>query len=158
MKKCLLTFNNILSVLLLTALCSTAAAQQPVSAAVKHEVMAVLDEFISTFSARDASAHIATYHFPHYRLAKGVMSVTTTAQQGIEDHKKLFAALPDTGWHRSIWLQRSIALASDNKVHVDTRFRRLRADGSEIGSYDSLYILQKVDGRWGVKMRSSFLQ
>jgi len=149
--------KRIVSALLLVVLCSAATAQQPVSAAVEQEVMAVLDEFIRSFSAKDASAHIATYHFPHYRLAKGVMSVTQTARQGIEDHQKLFAILPSTGWDRSIWLQRNIALVGENKVHVDTRFRRLRADGSEIGSYDSLYILQKEKGRWGIKMRSSFL-
>jgi hypothetical protein len=119
--------------------------------------MAVLDEFIRSFSARDAAAHIATYHFPHYRLARAVMSVTETSQQGIEQHQTLFANLPATGWDRSVWLQRKIALAGENKVHVDARFRRLRVDGSEIGSYDSLYILQRENGRWGVKMRSSFL-
>jgi len=158
LKQIKVAMKTTLSALLLAALCSVASAQQPVSAAVEQEVMAVLDEFIRSFSARDATAHIATYHFPHYRLAKGVMSVTQTAQQGIEGHQQLFAKLPDTGWDRSVWLQRKIALSDDNKVHVDTRFRRLRADGSEIGSYDSLYILQKVKGRWGVKMRSSFLQ
>jgi hypothetical protein len=46
--------------------------------------------------------------------------------------------------------------ASDDKIHVDTRFTRFRADGSRLGSYDSLYIVTKQNGRWGVKMRSSF--
>ena len=30
------------------------------------------------------------------------------------------------------------------------------ADGSVIGVYESLYILTKVDGRWGIQARSSF--
>jgi len=41
-------------------------------------------------------------------------------------------------------------------VHVDTKFTRCRADGSVISSYESLYILTKEEGRWGVKLRSSF--
>ena len=43
-----------------------------------------------------------------------------------------------------------------DKVHVDTRFTRYRSDGSVIASYDSLYIVTKRDGRWGVLVRSSF--
>jgi len=43
-------------------------------------------------------------------------------------------------------------------VHVDTKFSRYREDGSLIGSFDSLYIVTKEDGRWGVKLRSSFAQ
>jgi hypothetical protein len=39
---------------------------------------------------------------------------------------------------------------------VDTLFLRYRADGSLIGSFESLYVLTKEQGRWGVKLRSSF--
>jgi hypothetical protein len=45
---------------------------------------------------------------------------------------------------------------SPAKVHVATRFARLREDGSEIISYDSLYVLTLQDGQWGIKGRSSF--
>ena len=41
-------------------------------------------------------------------------------------------------------------------VHIDTRFTRYRADGSVLVSYDSLYIVTKQSGRWGVLARSSF--
>jgi hypothetical protein len=61
-------------------------------------------------------------------------------------------------WHHSKWNHRQIIHASADKVHVDTRFTRYRADGTAIASYDSLYILTKEDGRWGVKLRSSFAQ
>jgi len=124
---------------------------------IETQVMFVLDEFIRSFSAMDSEAHIATYHFPHYRLARGKMDVIETAADGVEGHINLFKQLPDTGWNKSIWIDRQITNISETKVHVKTRFRRLREDGSEIGTYDSLYILQKIDSRWGIKMRSSFL-
>jgi hypothetical protein len=41
-------------------------------------------------------------------------------------------------------------------VHVATRFSRHRADGSVYESFQSLYVIEKVDGRWGVRARSSF--
>ncbi len=124
---------------------------------VEQEAMRVLDDFIESFSAKDPVAHAATYHFPHYRLARGVMNVWETEEAAVQSHVNLFLTLPDTGWHRSVWVHRRIVTMSETKVHVDTRFKRLREDGSEIGGYDSLYILIKQDDRWAVKMRSSFL-
>ncbi len=119
--------------------------------------MAVLDEFIRSFSAKDPVAHAAPYHVPHYRLARGEMNSWETEVDVVQSHVEAFKILPDTGWDRSIWIDRQIVTLTETKVHVATRFRRLREDGSEIGTYDSLYILIFQDGRWGIKMRSSFL-
>jgi hypothetical protein len=55
-----------------------------------------------------------------------------------------------------VWTRRDIVQADDTKVHVATTFVRLRKDGSEIASYDSLYVMTFQDGRWGIKGRSSF--
>jgi hypothetical protein len=41
------------------------------------------------------------------------------------------------------------------EVHVDTLFTRYRTDGSVIGSFESLYVVTKEQGRWGIKLRSS---
>ena len=46
--------------------------------------------------------------------------------------------------------------AGDDKVHIDTRFVRYRADGSVIGGPDSIYVVTCENGHWGVKARSSF--
>ena len=112
---------------------------------------------MAAFSGKDAAAHIATYHFPHYRLARGAMSMWETAEVARRSHESLFQTLPDTGWHRSEWVHRKIITSSPSKVHIDTRFRRLREDGTVIGTYDSLYVVTKLNGRWGIKLRSSFL-
>ncbi len=120
-------------------------------------IMSVLDDFMASFSARDSRAHTATYHFPHFRLAQGQMSKWETREDAIQSHVTLFENLPNTGWHRSIWVERKILSMSDSKVHVATRFRRLREDGSEIVTTESLYVLIKKDGRWGIKLRSSYL-
>lgn len=119
--------------------------------------MVVLDAFMASFSASDAAAHVDTYHFPHHRLARGEMNGWETRSDALDAHIELFKRLPDTGWARSEWVHRKVVTATDTKVHVDTRFRRLRADGSVIGIYDSLYVLILRDGRWGVALRSSFL-
>lgn len=122
---------------------------------VKKEVFKVLDDYMTTFNAKDAKAWQATYHFPHYRLASGKMSVLEKA--GILD-STVFIQLQKTGWHHSQWNHRNIIQASDDKVHVDTQFSRYRADGSLIRSYESLYVVTKENGKWGVKLRSSFAE
>ena len=77
---------------------------------------------------------------------------------GQQDEARLWQTMASSGWHHSKWDRRHIVHASADKIHVDTKFTRYRADGSIIGSYESLYILTKEGGRWGVKLRSSFAQ
>ena len=59
-------------------------------------------------------------------------------------------------WDHSAWERREIIHAGADKVHVDTRFTRYRKDGSVIGGFDSVYVITKENGHWGVKIRSSF--
>ena len=146
------------AILLLIVACSITSHSAEIDKdKIEKEVMVVLDEFMASFSAGDAERHPETYHFPHYRLARGTMSVWETKEDAIRAHVTIFEVLPDTGWHHSAWVHRRFVTIGENKVHVDTRFGRYREDGSEIGTYDSLYVLTKKDGRWAVKMRSSFL-
>lgn len=123
---------------------------------VSAAVLQVLDEYMTTFNAKDLKGWEATYQFPHYRLAGGKMSVLEKA--GLRDSVKVFGELHKAGWDHSQWDHRNIVQASADKVHVDTRFSRFRADGSLIGQYESLYILTKENGRWGVKFRSSYAE
>ena len=121
---------------------------------VKAEVLKVLDDYMATFNAKDAKAWQATYQFPHYRLASGKMSVLETATLD----STVFIRLEQSGWHHSKWDHRNIIQASDTKVHVDTQFSRYKADGTKLGVYESLYVVTKENGRWGVKLRSSYAE
>jgi hypothetical protein len=122
---------------------------------IEAAVMKTLDEYMSAWNRKDLAAWERTFHFPHYRLASGNMSVLQ--QAGIQDAAKVWAKA-GSDWHHSEWDRRRIIHASSDKAHVDTKFTRYRADGSKIGTYESLYIVTKEGGRWGVKMRSSYAQ
>lgn len=123
-------------------------------ASIESAVMSVLDEYLEGFNSRDIDAWESTFHFPHYRLASGRMNVLDAP--GERNGSALFAGLARTGWDHSAWDRREIVQLSDSKVHVATTFVRYREDGSVLASFESLYILTLEDGRWGVKMRSSF--
>lgn len=133
----------------------SAAKKRPTSVApdIETEVMRLLDDYMSAWNRKDLAAWESTFHFPHYRLAGGKMAVLERA--GLQDATRVWRAA-GSDWHHSRWDRRRIIHSSPDKVHVDTKFTRCRADGSVIGSFDSLYILTKEEGRWGVKMRSSF--
>ncbi len=146
-----------LLMLILLSIGPVTVSDEPDSEQIVTEVMAVLDAFMAGFSASSPQQHTATYHFPHFRLARGEMLVWETQEQALAAHEELFQQLPETGWHRSDWLEREVISVSDTKVHVATRFARYREDGSELTRAESLYVLIREDGRWGVKLRSSFL-
>ncbi|MGA9773015.1 MAG: hypothetical protein WBV94_28550 [Blastocatellia bacterium] len=141
--------------LLIGSITGTAAAAQKPKAEAEAEVMKLLDDYMAAWNRKDLSAWERTFHFPHYRLASGNMSVLE--RPGLQDATKVWASA-GSDWHHSKWDRRRIIHASKDKVHVDTRFTRYRADGTKIGSYDSLYIVTKEAGRWAVKLRSSFAQ
>ena len=126
-------------------------AADPVAEA---SAMEVLDVFIAAFNARDIQAFENTHHFPHYRIASGSVSVVEKAGTRPDHFERFASATP--GWDHSSWEKREVIHSASSKVHIDTRFVRYRSDGSVLARFDSLYIVTKQDGRWGVKARSSF--
>ena len=121
---------------------------------IEAEILKVLDTWMEAFNRLDIIAWENEFHFPHYRLASGNMRILN--EPGEQDVERIRTNLTARGWHHSGWDRRNIVHASESKVHVDTQFTRYRADGTAIASYESLYVLTYEDGRWGIKMRSSF--
>ena len=116
--------------------------------------MAVLDQFISAFSASDELGIRASFNFPHVRFHGGKVTMFMNAEdfnlgffRGSADAKE---------WAESVWDERKVINSGVDKVHFDTQFSRLRADGSVIASYRSIYIVTRVAGKWGIQGRSSF--
>ena len=134
-----------------TAITIDETQAQPDEAAI-GAAFSVLDRFMEALNARDEATLLATLHFPHYRLAGGRMRVWDKP-----------GGLP---WRFSRPCRcgpapqrlgfRKVIAAGKAKVHLDVQFTRYRADNSVIGSFRSLWIVTKADGRWAVAARSSF--
>lgn len=114
--------------------------------------MTCLDDFMAAFNARDLAAWERTFNFPSVRLASNTLVVIEPGYHRPE----MFARGALADWDRSGWDRREVIHAGEDKVHFDTRFTRYRADGAMIGGYDSIYVVTREDGHWGVKCRSSF--
>jgi hypothetical protein len=126
---------------------------EPVAFAAEiSQAMDCLNRFMVAFNARDVEAFDATFHFPSVRLASGKLRLI---EKG--DHRpEMFATGALAEWDHSAWERRAVIHAGPDKVHFDTRFTRYRADGSQIGGFDSIYVVTLEAGRWGVRIRSSF--
>lgn len=111
-----------------------------------------LDEFMAAFNARDLRRFEKTFNFPSVRLASNTLAIIEPGY-----HKpEMFGSGALADWHHSAWERREVIHAGADKVHIDTRFTRYRADGSAIGSFDSIYVVTCENGHWGIKARSSF--
>jgi hypothetical protein len=115
--------------------------------------MKCLDDFLVAMNAGDTEGFDDCFNFPSVRLA------SNTLVQFERGRDKAWAK--KTGmfadWERSAWDKREILHAGPDKVHINTRFVRYRKDGSVLGAFDSIYIVTKQDGHWGIKIRSSFV-
>jgi hypothetical protein len=121
----------------------------------EHEITAAmrcLDAFMAAFNRRDVAAFDDTFNFPSVRLASNRLALIERGHHTPEMFER--DALAE--WDRSAWERRDVIHAGPDKVHFDTRFTRYRKDGSIIGGFDSIYVVNCEDGHWGVKIRSSF--
>jgi hypothetical protein len=141
----------LVTTLVISCLAWPAMASDPQAEA---SAMKVLDAFMRAFNGGDLEAFEQTLHFPHYRISSSQVTVLDAAGTRPGAFERFAEANP--GWHHSAWERREVVHSGPEKVHIDTHFVRYREDGSVLSRFDSLYVVTKQDGRWGIKARSSF--
>lgn len=128
----------------------TAIAEDPEAAA-----RATMDEFLAAFNARDEDRWADTLHFPHVRIASNGLSVDADKRTFVSNTDLEQFAI-DNDWDFSEWDSIETIHAGPDKVHFKVVFSRFNPQGERYVTFDSLYILQKIDGQWGIRARSSF--
>ena len=115
--------------------------------------LTALDDYMAGLNRGDEAAANEACNFPHVRLAGG--KVTVWQKPG--DYKLAdFRARAGDGWARSQWDERTPIHVGADKVHLKVEFSRWRADESLIGRFQTIYIVTRQDGHWGIQARSSF--
>lgn len=115
----------------------------------------VMNEFMRTFNDSDVEGVADTLVYPHVRLASGQVRIFED-RDAFVDGMDMAAFASSTGWRRSRWDDMEIIQGSASKVHVRVRFSRFDEHDQVLASYDSLYVVEQVNGRWGIRARSSF--
>jgi hypothetical protein len=118
------------------------------------EARAPIEAFFKAFNARDNEALKKTLHYPHVRINEaGGVNVWKDASEAGTNFEGLTRS---EGWARSTLDSVTMRQNDDVKVHFDVVFSRYKADGTKYATYQSLWIVTKKDGQWGVQARSSF--
>ena len=118
-----------------------------------NSALACLDAYLDGLNRGDEAATNAACHFPHVRIAGGKVAVW----QKRGDYKlEAFRARAGDGWARSQWDERTPIHVGDDKVHLKVKFSRFHKDGSLLGQFETIYIVTRQDGHWGIQARSSF--
>lgn len=152
------TISATLAALALAACTSTGGAQQVASdnqfasCPAYAPAYQVTDDFMRTFNTKDAQQYGSVFHFPSVRIASGNVTIIN----GPQDLESGFTRLGEQGWDRSDWAKRQVVQCGPTKAHMLTTFVRYRADGSVLSQFDSLYIVEFKNNRWGLTARSSF--
>ncbi len=139
----------VLAAALFHGACATAAQTDDAAG------LAVMDAFLAAFNARDVSAWADTLVYPHVRLASGTVAVYPDREAFIAS-MRLDALAANEGWSHSTWDSREVVQRGPDKLHIATVFSRYHANGERYATYRSLYVVERVDGRWGIRARSSF--
>jgi hypothetical protein len=120
----------------------------------EESALALMDQYIDALNAHDSEAMRAVFHFPHYRFAGAKVTIFERPEDlSFTEFERRARA---DGWARSEIDQRRVLQAGPDKVHIEVHFTRYRADGSAIGSYESIWIATTKKDRWGIRARSSF--
>ena len=126
------------------------AAEREANAAA---AVAVINRYLEAFNARDEQAMVETFHFPHVRVGGGGVRVSKSGAEYMEAFD--FDAFAERlGWERSEWDTVEAIQVGARDVNLAISGTRYRADGSRIHSFDGLYLITEVDGRWGIRAGS----
>lgn len=119
----------------------------------REAALAVVRAYIDTFNGKDIKAFEGTLHFPNMRHADGKIFV----MEAPTNDPRLFEWLEKSiGWDHTGLDAAEVIQCGPDKVHVAVRVTRRRADDSPIHSFDSLYVVTREEGRWAIKVRSSY--
>ena len=93
----------------------------------------------------------ATLHFPHF--FSGVPTVIWQRAGSLSPD--FFPTLVSSGWAYSRYTKKEVILAGPERVHFLIEYDRCRSDDSVLSTQTAIWIVVRVDGRWGIQVRSN---
>jgi hypothetical protein len=115
------------------------------------EARKVIEAFFPLFSRRDTKGLLSVVNFPHVRVTGSRTVIIASAKEWIGDPTPL-----EDDWHHTALDALTFVQSSPTKVHALVLFSRYQADGQRYVSYPTLWIITKIDGHWGIQIRSTF--
>ena len=123
----------------------------------EESAVASFRRWLAGFNARDVDKQSYEMHFPHHRLAGSNLDSWASAEEWSEGNKNMDLRLKQEGWHHTSIVSLDVVQSNENKVHLKIRMSRRREDNTEYNGFDTLWIFTEIEGKWGAKLRSSYL-
>ncbi len=135
----------------------SAAADTPSAAPVTEQAIATARAFIDAFNAQDHERLAGTLNYPHVRLARGFTRIESATEFAARSRRGE-APLAAEGWHHSVINRVEPIQVGEDKAHLAMVVSRRHADGTTYSSFETLWIVTRKDGHWGIQFRSSYLR
>ena len=117
---------------------------------VEREAIAAVERYYAALNARDEEGVRDAFHFPHIRIdASG--NVKSFAAREDYQFSRFLGIFTQDDWHHSAIDRADVVFTTPEKAHIAVNFTRYREDNSVIGTYFSLYIITRHDGRWAIQ-------
>lgn len=123
-----------------------------------REAIEAVHRFIRTFNAQDHTECAKSLNYPHIRLANGRFSRIESEEQFVEMHIAGERHLADEGWHHTVLKELQVIHEGEDKVHIAITNDRCHDDGTVYKTFETFWIATKIDGKWGIQFRSSYLK
>lgn len=115
-----------------------------------------IENFMAYLNSEDNAGLYDTIHIPHVRISGNGVRIYNNFQELRENYLQDFRDRAGDSWHHTVLDSTEILHSSASKVHVYIQWTRYDAMDLLLATHKALWILTKVDGRWGVQARSSF--
>ena len=93
----------------------------------------------------------AALHFPHVFPGNKIVVWDQAGSLSVD----FFPTLIASGWAFSRYTKKEAVLFTDDRVHFVVEYERCRADGSILSTQAAVWIVARIDGRWGIQVRSN---
>jgi hypothetical protein len=117
----------------------------------EDEARKVIEAFFPLFSRRDVRGLLSVVNFPHIRVTGSRTVIIPSANEWTGDPTPL-----EDDWHHTALDSLTFVQSSPDKVHALVVFSRYQANGQRYVSHPTLWIVTKIDGHWGIQIRSTF--
>lgn len=115
------------------------------------ESIKCLEEFSNCFECEDLLGMDSCCHFPHYLLSGNEVIYWETKGALPQE---FFESLKQSGFKKTVVTRREPILVSENKVHFLYSYYRESISGEIMSKHDNVWILTRINGKWGIQVRS----
>ncbi len=109
------------------------------------------------FNKRNKKISVDFLNFPHIRIANKNITIHNSPEEFLKNWDRGQENLDKQGWDHTDTLSIKPVQSDKNKVHLLLHQSRINKKGLAYLDFQTLWIVTKINNKWGIQFRSSFL-